>query len=470
LLVVLGCLCLGNSVTELHDELEAAELGEISRQRGESSADQYATARKVSESLKQQCLDAAEAVEYRKEDVKLMEAATSIVEEKACTCSVEKARIEELKKEMADAEDDESDPEACKDSPEYSTPYEKREYSSEMKVTNHTSRCAYEAQKTPCDDSQMKQGCAKTCGVGITDRNNYRGEPYVRYDKIKNLSTPQLSMCAAGKKRGACKQKYFQAGCNKTCGGGGNEDRNTQMDRNHFYRNPWAYEKKIYSSFCQFHKASGQCEQNAGQDLHSVGLPGKRGPGQRSYRGPPPCRKTCTGKGKDRREPKEYFGFKFKVSKYKNNCEYRAKSTANPCKADPSRNYRAANVQRMCAKTCTGKGEDNKMWSRWFIEREPVVNKTHPYKSKCEYVKEAGYCNSLRYGLTHCRKTCGLCGKTVQWTEPEAEQVTAKAPGTVNKEDEAKTEEEEVEKEKKEVEKEKEEVKTGTQGGGANQR
>merc|ERR1711968_407400 len=74
LFVALGCLCLGNSVTELNDEMDGAELGEMSLHQGKISA---LTAERVRDSLRQQCIDAADAVAYRKEDIELEEAATT---------------------------------------------------------------------------------------------------------------------------------------------------------------------------------------------------------------------------------------------------------------------------------------------------------------------------------------------------------------------------------------------------------
>merc|ERR1711871_335281 len=379
--------------------MDGAELGEMSLHQGKISA---LTAERVRDSLRQQCIDAADAVAYRKEDIELEEAATTTgtveeVEEKG-DCAVEKARIEELKKEMASAKQAGSDDDGCRDSDLYSQPYEKREYDKKMKVTNYTSRCKYEAQKSPCDDMYLKRDCAKTCGVGSTDRGSRDGLPYVHYEKVKNTSTPIMSECEMGKKRGSCKHKGFKAGCEKTCGGG-KEDKNKNEDRSHWYRHPWAWEKKKYASYCEFHKASGGCDRDASNDLYS----------DRRSRYSSPCRKTCTGKGKDSRESKEMVAHKYRKKTYKSVCAFRLKQMKPMCKGGP-RDYRSRQVRAMCPKTCTGKGEDKGYFARPYLHREPVVKKTHKYKTKCEYIKEAGYCQSWRLGA-YCRKTCGMCGK-----------------------------------------------------------
>jgi len=325
---------------------------------------------------------------------------------------------------------------SCRDLPEYSQPYEKLEYDTKMKETNYTSRCEYEINASPCEtDIRLRKGCAKTCGTGSTDRG-YMGLPYVHYNKVVNASTPIPTTCELAKARGHCTYSHAKRDCGKTCGGGEVDKVTSSTTSPHWRKDmPFGYEKKKYSSYCEFHKVAGKCDSDFQHDLYS-GSTLKSAPKNM-------CQKTCTGKGEDTKALKEIHESKIETKLYKTHCEFLVKSMSEPlCEQTPNRyNYRAIHVKRYCAKTCTGKGKDTASWAKPYRKRKPVIKKVHKYTSKCAYIKEAGYCQSTRFAAS-CRKTCGQCGKD-GIEEPEIETDTTKATSTEEKGEVSKSEDEE---------------------------
>ena len=335
------------------------------------------------------------------------EEAKDTVARLATTCEVEKARIAELKKEAAIAKDSgaETGVNSCQDHTDYSQPYEKREYDKQMKGPciprpPLLTRLLLQRQIIPVDVStklirahvtatlrlrktvqrHAERGLLTKVGLKWNFLHVYReclagmmGFPYVHYVKVVNKSTPILTSCQTQKARKRCKSKRVKSMCNKTCGDG-EVDKDTSLDHSHWYRNKFAYETKAYSSYCEFHKAQGRCDFDAGRDLFS-------GSTQKSLQ----CQKTCTGKGENTMEAKEMRAPKYETKSYKTQCEFRIKSMSNPCKTSNPRayhSYQARAVKQNCAKTCTGKGNDNQIWAQPYRHRTPEVKKVHKYTTK----------------------------------------------------------------------------------------
>jgi len=325
----------------------------------------------------------------------------------------------------------------CSDSAWYSNPYEKIIYQLDAnkrtayKEIKELSKCVYESNKKPCEDRYFKGICGKLCGTGTN--TPHMDQEYVLNEREVSESVEYGSRCEYEEKRGSCKSTHIQARCKKTCNLCKDGDDKCVDDK--YMNRPFVdrkYKKQKYSSRCEYHNASGQCT----YDKNRIKYEPSR---ERSYKAylkrrldqakkdpkaaehlkkypPRPyipfksrCEKTCTGNGEDAKgwdQPTE--GYAFKVHKFESRCAFEFKMRSNPCKGLFLGRHNLGHFKQRCAKTCTGKGEDDPSMAKPFTRREPIVKEVKKYSSRCQYVKESKLCTTDQGA--GCVKTCDTCG------------------------------------------------------------